>query len=58
MSEKRVEREAALKNTSIRPCSCASEFQDGRYGKAQRVHNRGGGKANVKWTCTVCGSKK
>ena len=42
----------------IRPCHCASAYQDKAYGKGNRVHNlsQGGKKHNVK--CTVCGSLK
>ena len=42
-------------------CSCSSSFQDERYGKDQRVHNRcKDGKAGntPDWRCTVCSSRK
>ena len=42
---------------AIKTCSCKSEYQDKKYGKNQRVHNRyikdSGG-----WRCTVCGKDK
>lgn len=40
--------------TSIKPCSCKSEYQDKLYGKGNRLFNEG--VKNV--TCTVCGTKK
>jgi hypothetical protein len=42
----------------VRPCHCASSYQDSKYGKGNRVHNlsQGGKKRNIK--CTVCGSLK
>jgi hypothetical protein len=44
-------------NCVIAPCSCQHEYQDKRYGKGIRVHNRkGGGATGVKGhRCTVCG---
>lgn len=41
--------------TSIRKCSCRHEFQDGRYGAGNRLHNATG---NGKKRCTVCGNVK
>lgn len=43
-----------LGHTVVRPCTCASAFQDERYGSGQRVHNVG--KEHV--YCTVCGTSK
>lgn len=45
--------------TGIKPCTCQHTYQDEKYGKGQRVHNGGKGKAgeNV-WICTVCGVRK
>jgi len=42
--------------TIILGCSCVSKFQDQRYGKGKRVHNRmtKGGKKELA-RCTVCG---
>lgn len=44
------------KNCAIKRCTCKSEYQDVRYGKNQRVHNRTqvGRSALSKWRCTVC----
>lgn len=39
--------------TVIATCSCASPYQDSKYGKGQRVFNEGK-KDNA---CTVCGKK-
>lgn len=45
---------------SIRPCTCKSEFQDARYGSANRVFNRmnPSGKKQVNWRCTSCGREQ
>ena len=48
-------------NMAIRKCSCKSEYQDSKYGKGQRVHNRGVSKINndkPAWVCTVCGKRE
>ena len=41
----------------IKKCTCKNEYQDKKYGKGKRVHNKfekdGGG-----WRCTVCGRDK
>lgn len=38
--------------TEIKPCRCENAYQDARYGKKNRVWNRG-----IKsQTCTVCGA--
>lgn len=54
--EEKVE---STKNTSVRSCSCEHSFQDKRYGKGKRLHNKtgGSGKGTVGWRCTVCGNK-
>lgn len=38
-------------------CNCKHEFQDQKYGKDMRVHNKTGQAKSdgVKWRCTVCG---
>ncbi len=51
----------ASNNTIILPCnpcnpnSPAAEFQNGRYGQGQRVHNVD---SKDKPSCTVCGKQK
>lgn len=50
-------------NRTIMFCSCDHEFQDSKYGKKKRVHNRTGGfgknaRSTQGWRCTVCGSVK
>lgn len=48
-----------LKGVVIRPCGCASAFQDARYGLHNRVHNLtngGTGKRPGDAACTVCGA--
>jgi len=39
---------------AILPCSCKHEYQDKKYGKGNRVHNKKGSK-NPGYRCTVCG---
>lgn len=36
------------------PCSCDHPYQDRRYGKGVRIHNR----TTDSYRCTVCGKKK
>ena len=43
-------------NTKIIKCNCKHEFQDGRYGVGNRVHNYAA--KNSVWRCTVCKSEK
>lgn len=38
----------------VKPCSCASSYQDEKLGKQNRWHNKGK-KPVGKVTCTVCG---
>jgi len=42
--------------TSIKKCRCANAYQDKKYGKWLRVHNRTqqNEKLNQGWRCTVC----
>ncbi len=43
-------------NTKVMKCTCAHEYQDKRFGKKQRLHNR---KADNKgYRCTVCATEK
>lgn len=45
--------------TIVRTCSCAHKYQDEKYGKYMRVHNKAVGSGGAEsWTCTVCGLKK
>lgn len=39
-------------SVEIRACKCSHGFQDERYGRGNRVYNRG----LKSWTCTVCGA--
>lgn len=47
------------RTTEIGPCQCKSEFQDVRYGKGNRVHNRrhaaGSPTKITGYGCSVCG---
>lgn len=38
--------------TSVKRCTCKHDFQDKRYGKSLRLHNRGPNGQR----CTVCGN--
>ena len=40
----------------IKRCTCTHEYQDARYGKGMRVHNKV--EKNGKWRCTVCRNEK
>ena len=42
------------KKKMIKKCSCKHEYQDSKYGPANRVWTKGKGKR----TCTVCGAKE
>jgi len=47
-------------------CFCISEYQDKKYGKGIRVHNKKGSgkdsgkttKVHIEYRCTVCGNVK
>jgi hypothetical protein len=51
-------------NTAILPCGgprCQNAYQDERYGKGMRVHNRTKQSkqlAEQRWRCTVCMDEK
>ena len=36
--------------TTVKKCTCIHAYQDKRYGKFLRVHNKG----TKGWVCTVC----
>lgn len=40
----------------IKKCNCKSEYQDEKYGKGNRVHNKMIGDKGYR--CTVCGKEK
>lgn len=42
---------------AIKKCNCKSEFQDKKYGKDMRVHNKYI-KENGGYRCTVCNKDK
>lgn len=45
--------------TQLKPCKCDHPYQDAKYGKGKRLHNRVDKSANpTKWRCTVCGDVK
>jgi hypothetical protein len=44
--------------TTIRECGCKHEYQDEKYGKGKRVHNKCRPKQGEAWRCTVCGATK
>lgn len=45
--------------TQILPCKCEHKYQDEKYGKYMRVHNKGVSKTNREvWVCTVCKLRK
>lgn len=57
MADKEAKSSKAHLNMPARvlACKCEHEFQDGRYGKGQRLHNPCQG---PKFRCTVCGEVK
>ena len=57
MTEKNDEVEVKAKNTAIKRCTCYNLFQDERYGRGLRLHNRKA-KSTTSWRCTVCGKSK
>jgi hypothetical protein len=40
--------------TTIKKCTCKSDYQDKKYGAGMRVHNLN--KDETKAVCTVCGA--
>ena len=40
--------------SEVKFCTCQHEYQDRKYGKNKRVHN----KTTKGWKCTVCGDEK
>ena len=47
----------------IKKCNCTHKYQDKKYGKNKRVHNKIGSSGKFETTsknyrCTVCGDKK
>ena len=43
-----------MTEAAIKICTCDHDYQDKKYGKHKRVHNKG----RDDWKCTVCGSSK
>ena len=43
-------------NVALLQCTCKNEWQDKRYGKGVRLHNRMG--KTDKFRCTVCGFER
>lgn len=39
-------------------CSCEHDYQDEKYGRKIRLHNKLSKKAMKNWRCTVCGKEK
>ena len=43
----------------IKSCTCQHDYQDKKYGKGKRVHNKiTKSDKNLNWRCTVCGKEK
>lgn len=48
-----------MSQSKILKCTCENKFQDSRYGKKNRVHNKTENRSNRgDWRCTVCGKEK
>lgn len=43
-------------STKVLSCSCKHDFQDKKYGRSKRLHNKmaGSEKALKRYRCTVC----
>lgn len=52
-----MEQQLPPSGTKVKQCNCKHEFQDKTYGKQIRVHNIGGVKGSLKYSCTVCNNK-
>lgn len=53
--EKNTVQERPTATTRIIKCTCEHEYQDERYGKKMRLHNKiGKGTCIEGWRCTVC----
>lgn len=44
----------------IKSCNCQHKYQDSKYGRGMRVHNKSKSRVSGKtaWICTVCDVKK
>lgn len=42
----------------IKKCTCKHEFQDEKYGKGYRVHNKTANKETSTYRCTVCKTER
>lgn len=42
----------------IKKCTCEHKYQDKKYGKKKRVHNKMADSTPQKYRCTVCGKEK
>ena len=48
-----------MSETKRTACACKHNYQDLKYGKGKRVHNKTEkGTGKVVWRCTVCGTEK
>ncbi len=43
-----------MSNSMKKRCKCVHPYQDKKYGKKIRIHN----KTTKGWRCTVCGNEK
>ena len=48
-----------MADTRIIRCTCEHEYQDAKYGRWNRVHNKTESKDGpaTEWRCTVCGKR-
>jgi len=54
-ADRQAQKEA--RSIAIKKCRCANAYQDKKYGKKMRVHNRTQQKSDKSlqgWRCTVC----
>ena len=43
--------------TKVLPCNCTHAYQDEKYGRGLRLHNRATKETDL-WRCTVCGKER
>jgi hypothetical protein len=53
------DREIELHQATARilKCTCEHSYQDEKFGKGKRLHNKAG-KDSTSWRCTICGNVK
>ena len=50
--------DSGVQGTAILACTCKHDYQDKKYGRGKRVHNRKASKSTHNFKCTVCGYER